>query len=259
MTTCLNCNTEFEGKFCPECGQIATTDRITLRRLFSGEFLSGLFDLDRGFWRACLELTYRPGFLCLAYLEGKRKTYLNFIGLLLVLLAIEAVLWSFAINSPVQYMMQQMQAGLDANGSDITLSEDAIKSVLLNQKLLFVLVIPIAALVPWLLCRKLKFNWVEHMVVVSMLLSLNTLLGILTLGWLGLLPIEFSLYSEIYKYVSFGVLAMDLVLYWQLLSKGDYGYIKRTLLTAVSGIWVIFVIGGSLQFAMGLLTARGMT
>ena len=258
MTTCLNCYTNFEGKFCPECGQIATTDRITLRRLFSGEFLSGLFDLDRGFWRACLELSYKPGFLCLEYIEGKRKTYVNFIGLLLVLLAIEAVLWSFAVNSPVQYMLREIQANLDANGSDITLSEEAIKSVLFNQKLLFIVAIPLAALVPWLFCRKLNFNWVEHMVVVSMLLSLNTLLGILTLGWLGLLPIEFSLYSNIYKYVSFGVVAMDFVLYWQLLSKGEYGYLKRFALSTLSGIWVILVIASSVQFAMGLLTARGM-
>lgn len=31
---CLNCGTEFEGKFCPECGQSAKTGRYTTRFIF---------------------------------------------------------------------------------------------------------------------------------------------------------------------------------------------------------------------------------
>lgn len=255
MTTCLNCGTEFQGNFCPECGQSAKTDRITFRRLFSGEFLSGLFDLNRGFWRACKELIYKPGHLTIDYIEGKRKTYINFIGLLLVLLAVEAILLSIASNSPVKYLMHQLQASLDARGLNEVISEEAIKSVMLNQKILFIAIIPIAALLPWLVCRKLGYNWVEHMVAVSMLLSLNTLLGILTVGWIGLLPISFEIYVQIYTVVSVAILAMDFLLYWQLLSKSSHGLPMRILLTCVSSAWVLGIISLSLQFAMGFMTA----
>ncbi len=33
MTVCKNCALEFEGKYCPECGQKASTKRFTTRIL----------------------------------------------------------------------------------------------------------------------------------------------------------------------------------------------------------------------------------
>lgn len=252
-TQCLNCGTEFNGNFCPNCSQASKTSRLTLLRLFGGDFLLGFLNLERGFLRACLELSYRPGHFANSYIEGRRKTYFNFVGLLLVLLAIEALLWSIAINSPVRYITEVIQASLVANGSELIVDEGAIESVLRNQKLFFIGVIPIAALVPFAVCRKLNYNWAEQMVAVTILLSLNTLWGILTIGLLGQFPISFEAYAEAYKFVSYFIIVMDFLLYWQLLSKGDYHWFKRGVLTAVCGAWAIGIVAVSLQLAMGFL------
>jgi hypothetical protein len=47
MTTCLNCENKFEGKFCNQCGQKASVNRFTVRHLLH-ELPHSLFHVDKG-------------------------------------------------------------------------------------------------------------------------------------------------------------------------------------------------------------------
>ena len=46
---CLNCGNEFEGKFCPECGQKADTGRFTMRFIFEN-LAAAIISRDGSIW-----------------------------------------------------------------------------------------------------------------------------------------------------------------------------------------------------------------
>lgn len=73
---CLNCNTEFEGKFCPECGQSAETGRFTLRFIWDN-LLAGVLGRDGGIGYTIKNLFSRPGKMIVEILNGKRRKYLS--------------------------------------------------------------------------------------------------------------------------------------------------------------------------------------
>ncbi len=74
--TCLNCNEPFSGNFCTKCGQQNLPLKQSVGQLlllFFGEF----FNYDGRFIRSIRLMLFQPGALTLAYLEGKRTTYVN--------------------------------------------------------------------------------------------------------------------------------------------------------------------------------------
>jgi hypothetical protein len=73
---CKNCATDFNGKYCPNYKQSATTSRITwyeLRHHLMDDFL----EMDRGFWHTISEMGLRPGRTIRDYLSGKRIYHYN--------------------------------------------------------------------------------------------------------------------------------------------------------------------------------------
>lgn len=73
---CLNCGTEFEGKFCPECGQSAETERFTLRFIWSN-LLAAILGRDGGVGYTIKNLFSRPGQMIVDILNGKRRNYFS--------------------------------------------------------------------------------------------------------------------------------------------------------------------------------------
>lgn len=71
-TTCLNCGTEFQGRYCPSCGQSAGTRRLDIKGLFSGLF-TALVGRDSTFTNTTIELLYRPGYLIRDYMAPKGR------------------------------------------------------------------------------------------------------------------------------------------------------------------------------------------
>lgn len=87
---CLNCGNEFEGAYCPFCGQSAKVRRLTLATMFEG-LMGALFNFDRGIWRTIGHLFSKPGTMISDYIEGKRASYVNPFSLLVILTTIFAV------------------------------------------------------------------------------------------------------------------------------------------------------------------------
>ena len=75
-TKCLNCGTEFEGNFCPECGQDAKTSRFTLRFIWSN-LLVAILGRDGGIGYTIKNLFSRPGAMIVEILDGKRRKYVS--------------------------------------------------------------------------------------------------------------------------------------------------------------------------------------
>lgn len=69
---CANCGTEFNGNYCPICGQKSSVGRLTWSSVRKG--ISMLWGLEsRSMLNTLLQLIVRPGYLIGDYLDGKRK------------------------------------------------------------------------------------------------------------------------------------------------------------------------------------------
>lgn len=75
---CLNCERELslEDNFCPRCGQVNDTHRLSIKQYFS-EYLSGFFEFDNRFLRTVVPLLTRPGTVSKNYVNGRRIYYAN--------------------------------------------------------------------------------------------------------------------------------------------------------------------------------------
>jgi hypothetical protein len=72
---CQNCGAALHGAFCSACGQ-KRPGRLTVRAMFS-ELAHTVTHLDSSILRTLIGLTTKPGRVCLDYIDGKRKAYMN--------------------------------------------------------------------------------------------------------------------------------------------------------------------------------------
>ncbi len=89
---CKNCNREFSKnyKYCPYCGQAATTERLNFHHL-THDIVHAFIHADKGVVLLFKELTYKPGRVARLYVEGKRKKYFNPFSFLVLMVAIALV------------------------------------------------------------------------------------------------------------------------------------------------------------------------
>ncbi|MBL7806944.1 MAG: DUF3667 domain-containing protein [Saprospiraceae bacterium] len=87
MNTCLHCDNQYEGNFCPECGQKATTARLTFHQIVH-DLQHVLLHLDKGVLKN-LKTIWMPS-LIRDYIAGKRVGFYNPIVLLLFVCGILA-------------------------------------------------------------------------------------------------------------------------------------------------------------------------
>ena len=71
---CYSCGTEFQGNFCPRCGQSAKIGRFSFKKallLFLDVWGVG----NRGMFRSIRDLMLRPGYMIRDYLRGMQSAY----------------------------------------------------------------------------------------------------------------------------------------------------------------------------------------
>lgn len=71
---CTNCDTEFQGNFCPQCGLKASIARLKIKNLFQN-FLDIWGLGSRPMFRTLRELFTRPGYMIREYLSGHQPLY----------------------------------------------------------------------------------------------------------------------------------------------------------------------------------------
>ena len=94
-TKCLNCGTEFEGDFCPKCGQSADTGRFTMKFIFEN-LLAAFISKDGGIWFTLKNLFTRPGAMIVEILNGKRRKYFSPFPMLFCSLTLYVLILSFS-------------------------------------------------------------------------------------------------------------------------------------------------------------------
>jgi hypothetical protein len=131
---CLNCGTILskDDLFCFHCGQ-KRLDRedISFRHLIGDSFLD-YFHFDSKFFRTILPLLYKPGWLTLEYMKGKRKSFVEPFKLFLVISVIYFLLLPLSKEpesgkiSPAQSNSPQLQAGKKTDLSHVRYSLNGV-------------------------------------------------------------------------------------------------------------------------------------
>lgn len=71
---CSNCETQFSGHFCPNCGQAVKEYDKPFSFVFYN-FLGDFFAFDIRFFRTIVALLFKPGYLSKEYIEGRRVRF----------------------------------------------------------------------------------------------------------------------------------------------------------------------------------------
>lgn len=98
LITCKNCDRNFQGNYCNNCGQPAETHKMNIHFLWH-DIQHGLFHFDKGMLFSAKELFTRPGHSIREYIEGKRVQHFKPISLVIVLATLYGLLYhTFHIN-----------------------------------------------------------------------------------------------------------------------------------------------------------------
>ncbi len=101
MEICKNCGTEFEGNFCPNCGQRPNSGRIVFRES-ARDVLEHYFDFDAPLFRTIKGLITQPDKVIREYIFGMRKKYSHPFRYFILVLAVYLVIKTLTGFDPIQ-------------------------------------------------------------------------------------------------------------------------------------------------------------
>lgn len=251
MITCKNCETSFEGKFCPNCAQKADTHRFTVKH-FLHEFFHAFTHTDKGILFLMKELIVRPGQTVREYNEGKRKKYFNPITFLLIASALQL----FAAKKSQMFehyanSLEAITAGMAPNketGEKIRQSikektEKPLSFTMEYSKLLTFLFIPVLGFFTWLLFRKSGVNYAENLVLnVMVSAELSVLFLVLCVLPFLLVPSLVILWMSLYLVINW---AYSIIVYKQFFRQSWGASIFKGVLAQVA--FMVFI-----QIAFGV-------
>lgn len=169
--TCKNCETVFEGKYCPNCAQKANTHRFTMKH-FLHEAFHALTHTDRGALFLVKEMFLRPGVTLKAYLAGKRKRYFNPITFFFIVTAIQITIatkldFFGAFFESMQQIMSSLaaQTGETVDTNSIQESGETVALISEYSRVANFIFIPLLSLFSWAFFRKSRYNYTENLIL----------------------------------------------------------------------------------------------
>ena len=164
---CINCNNEHNYKFCPNCGEKSTVDKITFKSIFNDGF-STITSMDKGFLFNVKNLILHPNKTVTDYINGKRKGVLNPI--------------SFLIISITIYLIADALIEVNAEVSKIdskaySVGYEVGRFMKLYLKYFWILSILWLSISTKLIFN--KYNFAEHLAISSFVVGQSTLVGLI--------------------------------------------------------------------------------
>ncbi|HYD22223.1 MAG TPA: DUF3667 domain-containing protein [Flavipsychrobacter sp.] len=234
--TCLNCGQRVEMNYCGRCGQSIKTHRFSLKHIFSHDLIHGIFHFDKGFFFTATRLLSRPGHSVRSYIQGKRVKHFNYVTFIILLIAIYHLLISASGFKIAKMIPTDEKTGDLVNGLQ--------KLWLDNYKILALVTIPVYSLFTFLLFRRSRKNYAEHLVLNAYRQGGELLLNILitaiiipfkNVPWNQYLVMSLSLIMPLYT----------VIFYMQFFSpeyKSRFGVFQRATLVHVLVALVLMLI-----------------
>ena len=162
MPVCNNCGNDGTGNYCSECGKHYTVTRVTVSSVLHE--VSHIFThFEAGFMYTLRKLISQPGKMQAGYFEGHRSKHQKPFSMFFV----AATLLAFTIYYTTKSSLESTAAG------EATVHFTKHYYVILQTALL-----PVFALLTWLLFRNPNFNYAEALVLTVYTLAIVFLLMI---------------------------------------------------------------------------------
>lgn len=153
MTTCLNCGHTFEGKYCPECGQKSSVERLTIAVLLE-DIVHFFTHLEKGFLFTTWNLLVRPGSTSLNYVSGKRKAYQKPVSYFLIWTG----LYILIHNAIISYHHFQLVSGIVA---ELNIRDHGNLLFRRHFTLFIIPVILLSAVLLYYVMARPRYNFIE--------------------------------------------------------------------------------------------------
>jgi hypothetical protein len=156
---CKNCDINFDGNFCNNCGQSAKVRKINTKFFFE-EIQGSIFQVNRGFLFTVKELFTRPGQSIREFIEGKRKNHIKPLAFLVLTSSLYLL-----INYLFEHQTIIATAIKGYNMADGS-SDGALSTFIKNNQTYFILLLlPSFSLASYLAFIKAKYNFYEHIIL----------------------------------------------------------------------------------------------
>src|ERR1700761_6870307 len=146
---CKNCGTSVDRSFCPECGQKATTGRLTVGHVLE-ETWHSVTHTDRSFLHLLGLMIKRPGKVINDFIGGQRKKYFN------------PYMFYVVLTGLLVFIREKVFARED---SLYHYHDEFDQTINKEYELLVLFSIPMMALFFWLIFRRRKYNYAEWVTV----------------------------------------------------------------------------------------------
>ena len=180
---CLCCGNECYDKYCPRCGQVTSTKRLTFGAIVN-YILYGMLKVNGGFIFTVRELLVRPWAVIRDYVHGRRVVYMQPF-LLLIALLLYFTIFNYLLGLENKFDDFHLTDALDDNVNNIGSVYFQFADYLLhNLFFLNVVVIPPIAYAAYVSYRKRgakRFNWVEFLVAAVYIICLSVIIDTLLL------------------------------------------------------------------------------
>ncbi|WP_165764610.1 DUF3667 domain-containing protein [Flavobacterium cyanobacteriorum] len=230
-TTCKNCTTNFEGNYCVNCGQSAHTHAIDWHYVWH-EIQHGIFHVDKGLLFTIKELTLRPGSTIRQFIAGRRVAYFKPTAMVIFLATLYGFLYHY-------FEVDLMFRLYDEHSKEAHLSAKVQEWITSHYTLVTLMIVPLYGMVSYLMFRKSRYNFIEHMVLNTFLAGQKLVLHI------SLLPLLYACKDSIYaNWVPAFLFITDIALtLWIYISFFDmFSVLSRVIRTFLSYIFVMLFV-----------------
>ena len=179
-TLCKNCNQALDGNFCKHCGQAAKAGRINFQFLWD-EIQDKILNYDKGIINTSKELFVRSGHSIREYIAGKRVTHIKPIASVFILIGVLSLLYNhFHINTFNTGAWRDFTAGFNGEPGELKIDIQVLNEFKNNNfELVELFYLPLYAFASYLVFKKYKYNYVEHLVLNAFLTAQKLIIALL--------------------------------------------------------------------------------
>lgn len=251
--TCKNCNTIVlnDHNFCGACGAKIIRNRLTLKNLLS-DFVETYLNYDNKFFQTFSNLLVRPEVVIDSFVTGTRKKFINPINFLAISFTLSGIYLFFFQEKLKRYVDFSNISSTNSEGQQ-KLSEAIFDFSFNYNSFIYLLIIPILALISWAVFYNKKYNFTEHIVIYLYSMSFLSMVSIMfTILILLILPQNYMMFSI---YIFFLMLVYHIFLLKRLFALSALQIVLKTLFF-LPLFFVFYLISSIVLVVVILLTGE---